>query len=44
MYVLSGCKNGNYELFGDIHRVDLKGLLEEDHERPLVWERVVKNN
>lgn len=28
MYIVSGCKNGNYDLFGDVHRVDLKSLIE----------------
>ena len=28
MYIVSGCKNGNYDLFGDVHRVDLKSLVE----------------
>jgi hypothetical protein len=29
MYIISGCKNANYDLYGDIHRVDLQNLLRE---------------
>lgn len=44
MYIVSGCKNGNYDLFGDVHRVDLKSLIEGNEQMPLVWEKVVQNN
>jgi N-acetylneuraminic acid mutarotase len=39
--VIGGCRD-NYELIGDIHRVDLKALFEAEKTTGFVWERMIE--
>ena len=44
MYIIGGCTGYNYDMLGDIYRVDLERLIKDGKNNGFVWECLDSRN